>query len=89
MDESGLNSSTCEKGFKILWVKVENKFKMRSAMQKKKIKMPLNFQESLFVYYHESIVYQRDHGIGQVYFEYQVYLTPFPSNFITPSLQKF
>lgn len=60
---------------------------MRSAMQKKKkkIKMPWNFQESLLVYYHKSIVYQRDHGIGQVYLEYQVYLTPFPSNFITPS----
>lgn len=32
--ESGLNNSTCGKSFKILWVKLENKFKMRSAMQK-------------------------------------------------------
>ena len=36
IDESGLNNSTCGKSFKILWVKVENKFKMRNAMQKKK-----------------------------------------------------
>ena len=38
IDESGLNNSTCGKSFKILWVKVENKFKMRNAMQKKKKK---------------------------------------------------